>query len=98
MSNRYIEIDGIACPEPDLSKWSEWYDTADRVIKKTELHFGRVSTVFLGLDHNFDSEGPPLLYVTLVFGGRHDGYMDRYSTRAEAEAGHDAMVNKMKVQ
>lgn len=48
----------------------------------------RVSTVFLGLDHQFDDDGPPLLFETMIFGGKHDGYQERYSTWEEAEAGH----------
>jgi hypothetical protein len=46
-----------------------------------------VSTVFLGLDHSF-GEGPPQLFETMIFGGEHDEYQERYSTWDEAEAGH----------
>jgi hypothetical protein len=46
-----------------------------------------VSTVFLGIDHNFGN-GPPLLFETMVFGGEYDGYCKRYSTWEEAEGGH----------
>ena len=54
----------------------------------------RVSTVFLGLDHqHFD--GPPLLFETMVFVGEHGDEMERYSTWDEAVAGHDAMVAKV---
>ena len=46
-----------------------------------------VSTVFLGLDHAFDG-GTPLLFETMIFGGEHDEYQERYATWDEAEAGH----------
>jgi hypothetical protein len=36
--------------------------------------------------------GPPLIFETMVFGGSKDGEMDRYSTKEEAEKGHEAMV------
>lgn len=52
--------------------------------------------VFLGLDHSFD-DGPPLIFETMVFPSESD-YADldceRYSTPAQAVAGHAAMVKK----
>lgn len=37
-------------------------------VARTELPGGRyVSTVFLGLDHQWFSDGPPLLFETMVF-------------------------------
>lgn len=40
----------------------------------------RVSTVFLGLDH-FGRVGEPVLWETMIFGGAHDGYQARYTSR-----------------
>ena len=50
----------------------------------------RVSTVFLALDHRFMGGGPPLVYETMVFGlaDFDDRECERYSTRADAIAGH----------
>jgi hypothetical protein len=48
----------------------------------------QVSTVFLGLDHNFGFGRKPLLFETMIFGGKHDQYQERYSTYKEAEKGH----------
>lgn len=47
-------------------EWAQWFETADRRIALTELNGAEVSTVFLGLDHNYGM-GPPLLYETMVF-------------------------------
>lgn len=64
-------------------------ETADRKVRWTDLPNGvSVSTVFLGMDHSFGG-GPPLLFETMIFGGNHDRYHERYSTWAEAEAGHE---------
>lgn len=53
----------------------------------------RVSTVFLrGINHQFNPQGPPLLFETMVFGGSLDREQGRYSTWAEAEAGHKHWV------
>jgi hypothetical protein len=50
----------------------------------------RVSTVWLGLDHNLF--GPPHIFETMIFGGAHDGTLWRYSSHAEAVTGHAAAV------
>ena len=50
-----------------------------------------ISTVFLGIDHNF-FDGPPTLYQTMIFGGEHDGHQERTATRLEALAAHEEAV------
>lgn len=50
-----------------------------------------VSTVFLMHDHSWWG-GPPLLFKTMIFGGPHDMFCERYETRANAEAGHARVV------
>ncbi len=51
----------------------------------------RVSTVFLGLDHSWD-EGPPVLWETMIFGGIHDDYQERYTSYKDARLGHERAV------
>lgn len=89
MSCGMYRLDGhepVQCA--DLSEWAQWFDTSKRIVAQDDLSDGtRVSTVFLGIDHNF-SGGPPLLFETMIFGGANDGYQVRYSTWAEAEDGH----------
>lgn len=74
---------------PDGSCWARVDDTD--VLGKV-----RVSTVFLGLDHQFEKGGRPLIFETMVFGGSLDDECERYSTWAEAETGHAAMVERVK--
>lgn len=61
------------------------------VVKETYLgHF--ISTVFLGLNHNFDGSGSPLLFETMIFhpdSKWNELYADRYSTWEEAKEGHE---------
>lgn len=52
----------------------------------------RVSTVWLGIDHNFIHKGPPIIFETMVFGGEQDCWQTRYCTLADAEAGHAKVV------
>ncbi len=80
----------------DLLEWASWFENADRTVAKTKISKTiRVSTIFLGLDHNYN-DGPPVLFETMVFGGELDQEMDRYSTWEEAEAGHTRMVEKLR--
>jgi len=84
----------------DLVEWGRFYNDpeARRVAQdKDEGPDGLeifVSTVFLGLDHQF-GQGPPVLWETLVFGGSLDGEMDRYTSRAAALAGHQRMCERV---
>jgi len=72
-------------------------------IAETVLPTGYwVSTVWLGLNHRFGDNGPPLIFETMVFPCDVTGNVtawgeldsDRYSTEEEARIGHAAMVEK----
>lgn len=74
----------------DLTTWAEWFESHNRSVIKTSKDDYIVSTVFLGLDHNFKDTGDPILFETMVFKNNSlaELYCDRYSTWKEAEAGH----------
>lgn len=88
-------------PVNDMMEWAAGLKEEDRRVDGTLLWWGgRVSTVFLGLDHSFFG-GPPLIFETMVFPPgwmfwRHWGSMDmnRYSTEAQAQEGHKQMVRQ----
>jgi hypothetical protein len=87
--NWVVTADGQPRHEPDLVAWANWMETADRTVACDTLDDGvRVSTVFLGTDHNWTSHGPPILWETMIFGGPHDEAMWRYASLDEAVAGH----------
>ena len=94
MDEKYI-LEGKEPVAVDLISWASWYGKADRKVKKDKVGDVSVSTVFLGLDHQW-GDGPPLLFETMVFGGELDQEMDRYSTWEEAESGHAKMVERVK--
>lgn len=59
----------------------------------------KVSTVWLGLDHSFGRDGPPLIFETMVFmPGESFREVDsaRYATKEAALAGHTAMLSEWK--
>ena len=87
MSEYYI-LEGKETKPTNLIEWGKWYETADRRVNETKFDNDvRVSTVFLGMNHAFDL-GTPLLFETMIFGGKEDGYCERYTTWEEAEKGH----------
>jgi hypothetical protein len=90
---RHYILEGREAVPVGLLRWARWFETAYRHIGQTESCNGFVSTVFLGLDHNFLGNGPPILFETLVFGGEWDGEMFRYSTFEEAVEGHYRVCN-----
>lgn len=87
MTDKYILEGRETVPCPSLIEWARWFENADRRVGHDFIGKVRVSTVFLGVDHSF-GRGPPELFETMIFGGPHDGYAERYSTWDEAEAGH----------
>jgi hypothetical protein len=98
VEDHYI-LEGHEVKAVDMMTWARWLQTArqDRVVARTTVMEGvDVSTVFLGLDHRFGEDGPPLIFETMVFGGQHDQDMQRYSTWDEAEAGHKRMCEMLK--
>lgn len=66
-------------------------------VAETHLGTRRVSTVFLGIDHNFGGSDPPILFETMIFEGDSysDLYCDRYATWEQAVAGHAKAVGML---
>lgn len=93
MDTQYILVDRVPVLVPSM-EWAKWIEGGNdnrRVcldhFKKENGHYS-VSTVFLGLDHNF-GDGPPILFETMIFGhGELCDYQDRYCTWDEAVSGH----------
>lgn len=97
MAEHYI-LEGHEPVPADLMTWARWFENAtNRRVAETHVGDMRISTVFLGLDHNF-AGGPPLLFESLVFDGTLDGEMERYTTWEEAEEGHTRLVNRVRAR
>lgn len=92
---RYAILNGKKVQVVELDEWATWFENADRRVAKNKLNGGiEVSTVFLGINHAFG--GKPRWFETMVFGGEHDGYCERYETWDEAETGHKRIVEMVK--
>ena len=90
----YILIGQTPVPEPDIEAWAESFPIENRRVALTRFPGGEVSTVFLGLDHQF-GDGPPLLFETMVFRNGEAGECRRCSTWLEAEAQHAAILKQI---
>lgn len=82
----------------DLMEWARRFeDMTYKRVARTEIPgVGTVSTVWLGSDHQFLPNGPPLIFESMLFPEHceQDRDQDRYTTEEEAVAGHQAMVQK----
>lgn len=93
----YYVLDGHEIKTVDsVREWGEFFKKRDRIVAQTSVGESFVSTVFIGIDHNWFDEGPPILFETLIFNGPHDQDMWRYATWDEAKAGHDAVVEALR--
>jgi hypothetical protein len=91
---QYILDENNKPVEADLFLWAAWMDNqTNRIVGYTQINSQvEVSTVFLGLDHNFSNEGPPILFETMIFGGSCNENQWRWRTWDEAKAGHEFAV------
>jgi hypothetical protein len=92
MADKYIlDADGKTPIPCDLMTWAQWFEKRPvrALLRETVREGVDVSTVFLGIDHQY-GDGPPLLWETMIFGGPRDGDQWRYPTYDEAMAGHEA--------
>lgn len=85
--------------EPDLIKWARWFESrmSPRIVQRTRVGNAEVSTVFLGVDHQF-GRGEPILWETMIFGHKGDEYQTRCGgTREDAMKMHEQAIKHLKV-
>jgi hypothetical protein len=87
---RYFDLEGNEIQEEHFL--ALYQNKSMRLLRQTRIPDGFISTVWLGIDHNWIPSGRPLIFETMVFGGPMDHYSRRYSTITEALAGHDELV------
>lgn len=89
--SRYFDRKGRSIT---MAEWAQSRQGDKRRVALDTIKPGEsASTVWLGLDHRgYGDEGTPLIFETMIFGGPHDQYLDRYSTEEAALAGHNRIV------
>jgi hypothetical protein len=87
--NYYILNGHTPVREPNMLAWGQWMETADCHVNQTTIGVLWISTIFLGIDHNFFAGQPPRLFETIIFGFDHDdSYQTRCATWEQAERMH----------
>ncbi len=89
--------DGEPAVADDVLAWGQWFETHDRHVLDERVGRVRISTVFLGLNHDWREVGPPVLWETMIFGGVFDGYQLRYRSRLDALRGHLDAVHQVEL-
>lgn len=89
MPLQYYILDGKTVIPVSCKEWGDWaIENSPNMCPRvaiTELLEGIiVSTIFVGT--------PFTIFETMIFGGEHDGYQERYATWEEAEAGHQRAI------
>lgn len=102
MNNKYYILDAQhrVIQTEDLAEWSSFFSHFEnRVVKQENIGNLRVSTVFLGLDHDWSTTGSPLVFETMIFvdSGYAEIYCDRCSTWDEALSMHEKAVEHAKL-
>jgi hypothetical protein len=99
MSRWYILNNNNKPIPASIIEAADWLEEGSdrRTVKRDEIGDITVSTVFLGLDHSWTPGGKPVLWETMIFGGEHDQYQERYTSHKDALEGHKKaleLVNK----
>ncbi len=100
-SSNKIEYYILETREPvrteDMVKWAELFEREENwYVAKDIIGGNQIITFFLGIDDSL-TDDPPILFRTMILGGPLDGETDCYYTWQEAEAGHERMIERVKV-
>lgn len=93
MSNLpYYDRDG---KQISNEEWMRLFTDKDyKIVKQTDIHGNKVSTVWLGTDHSFGDESEIVIFETMVFGdGMWDDYTRRWNTEKDALFGHSIICD-----
>ena len=97
MLRKYILDGHTPVPCDDLEQLGEWLESADRIVRQETVCGIFVSTIFLTLDHNFQGEGAPVLFETMLSPDvEWFPVHTRYCTWDEALTGHRLIVELLK--
>jgi hypothetical protein len=80
-----------------MLEWVKWFANADRKVAVTRIDDMEISTVFVGIDHEYSPHGvryhgQPMLFETAVFTGSRVVRVFRHPSWAEAEQAHAFIV------
>ena len=99
-----LDDDDNPVPCYDLLEWGMWMEENRPYLRLSKTMIQAypkiyVSTVFLGLNHSYCFDVPPIkpvLWESMVFGGAMHHEQERYSSKEEAIAGHLRLVDEVR--
>lgn len=91
-----LDANGAPRECKNIQEWSQWFETADRIVGQNTFGKIRISTVFIGIDHNCHPTGPPILWETAIFMDDDSNVVERYCTEASAKAGHERIAAELR--
>lgn len=97
--DRWYKLNTDKSISPVSPDGSDMTRDEEKKVARTTVGKKVVSTVFLGLDHNWDPTGKPLVFETMVFpeeGDYSDEICERYHTYKEARSGHAKIVKELR--
>jgi hypothetical protein len=87
-----------------MREWAVLRARGEEYIRIAQHHLDGywVSTVWLGINHGWRPEEPPVIFETMVFATGADilgwdSYQDRYSTLRAAREGHERIAAALRV-
>lgn len=94
--NYLLDKENVPYVEEDIIKWANKHHMQRR-IKFDENETYKISTIFLGIDHNYEEFGDPILFETMIFfeGDWQDETQKRYETYEQAIEGHEQALKSV---
>jgi hypothetical protein len=87
-----------------VEDWGKWYEKANkdgsRIVKQQQVGPYYISTVFLGMDHNLEDRGRPIVFESMVFTEHTDSQLGnevecvRYENYGQALRGHKKLAKR----
>jgi hypothetical protein len=86
----YYKLDENNNPIPcDIIEWAVRFEGKQDIVAYTVIKNIKISTVFLGFDHNTGPIGPPILWETMISNDLNSSeYQVRYTSYKDAVEGH----------
>lgn len=99
-SHFILNDQGEPVPEHNVLAWARWFSTdPKRHVSFHDLGRVQISTVFMGLNHGWlQNSRIPVLWETMIFGGKFDQYQTRYTSKTWAEQGHKKALEMVLTQ
>lgn len=93
-SRHYILNDNVVVPA-ELQAWANWIAHNRVSVALDSIGSAFITTVFTGLDRGYGITPQPLIFESMVLGGKYNRLVQRYSTWDQATRGHDELVTML---